>query len=190
MRKNNSDGITRGLMVAGALGLGAGLMYMLDPDRGGYRRGIARDKIGSALKTTGENTGQAVKNLANRAQGMAAETQARFRPSEATDSVIIERVRSEMGGAVTHPHSVNVNAVDGRVILSGPILASEVNGLMDRVSHVPGVSDIENDLTVYPTADDIPGLQGEPRETKGALESERKPSVLDKVRNIIEGSQQ
>ena len=44
--------------------------------------------------------------------------------------------------------------------LSGPILESEVNAVLSCVSSVPGVSGVENLLTVHKQAGNIPDLQG------------------------------
>jgi hypothetical protein len=39
--------------LIGGLGLGAGLMYVFDPDRGKRRRAMARDKAESLWKDSG-----------------------------------------------------------------------------------------------------------------------------------------
>jgi hypothetical protein len=67
------------LPVLGAIGLGAGLMYILDPDRGRGRRTFARDKVMSAFNRTGRAISEKSRDLSNRAYGLAAETGAFFR---------------------------------------------------------------------------------------------------------------
>ena len=64
---------------------------------------------------------------------------------------------------VSHPSSIEVRVIDGTALLTGPILAAEVDLLVRSVSHVRGVRGVENKLDVYTSAENIPGLQGEPR---------------------------
>lgn len=67
----------------GGIGLGAGLMYILDPDRGRRRRAIARDKVTSAVNRTGEAIRSKSRDLQNRTRGIAAETGSLLRSDEA-----------------------------------------------------------------------------------------------------------
>lgn len=91
------------------------------------------------------------------------ELQARIRPEEEMDDMVLERrVRSRIGGAVRHPGSIEVTAQGGHVILSGPVLADEVDRLMERVQSVRGVQSVEDRLDVHHDPGDIPGLQGLP----------------------------
>jgi hypothetical protein len=62
------------LPVLGGIGMGAGLMYILDPDRGRNRRAVARDKMMSAVNRTGKAIGSKTSNLMNRTKGVVAET--------------------------------------------------------------------------------------------------------------------
>ena len=48
----------------------------------------------------------------------------------AGDDVLVERVRAQLGRLVSHPHAIDVEAVNGRVTLRGPILQAEVNRLL------------------------------------------------------------
>src|SRR5690348_6137299 len=54
--------------------LGAGLMYILDPDRGSYRRAFARDKVAGAMSATGATISRKSHDLKNRARGVIANT--------------------------------------------------------------------------------------------------------------------
>lgn len=57
-----------------AAGLGAGLMYLLDPQIGGGRRALARDKAVQVLKKGGEVARKTSRDLGNRTRGLIAET--------------------------------------------------------------------------------------------------------------------
>jgi len=82
--------------------------------------------------------------------------------SKAADApVLLERVRSAIGRAVSHPHAVHVYAEEnGRIILEGPVLQHEQSYLLKRVSAVPGVRELVNRLQVYTEPGNISSLQG------------------------------
>jgi osmotically-inducible protein OsmY len=52
-----------------------------------------------------------------------------------------------------------VSATNGRVVLSGPILAGEADELIRRVSRIPGVRSIDSRLELHEDAGDVPSLQ-------------------------------
>jgi hypothetical protein len=157
--------------LIGSLLIGAGAMYLLDPDRGNRRRSLARDKSVRLSRKLGEGFATAARDFRNRSAGAAAELKARLRPDLAGDEVIEERVRSELGRVVSHPGSISVTVLDGRVILSGPVRSDEVKDLLAAVGGARGVREIENQLEVREDPDRVPGLQGGRRR-------ERRPELL------------
>ena len=70
-------------LLAGA-GVGAGLLYLLDPNAGARRRALARDQAASALHRTRDLLGKAGRDLRHRAHDIAAATSSRLRAEEAT----------------------------------------------------------------------------------------------------------
>src|SRR5207302_9218591 len=64
-------GITAG--AVGALALGAGLMFLLDPAQGRRRRALIRDKATSAARRTQQYVQKKGRHWGNKAYGMAAE---------------------------------------------------------------------------------------------------------------------
>jgi len=96
----------------------------------------------------------------NRARGLAAEMRSLVSSEEVSDEKLVARVRSRMGRFVSHPSAIEVRADQGRVTLSGPILAHEVDDLLSNISSVPGVTEIDDQLEVHKQAGDVPGLQG------------------------------
>lgn len=149
------------LALLGGVGLGAGLMYLLDPDGGGRRRALARDKAVHGLKVSGRALRKTSLDLGNRTRGLVAEAGSLLRQGSADDRKLEERVRSKMGRHVSHPSALQVQCADGRVSLSGPVLASEVDKLLSKVKKVKGVHEVEDRLEVHESAENVPSLQGE-----------------------------
>lgn len=149
-----------GLMGLGGLGLGAGLMFMFDPDRGRRRRALARDQMAHAARILARATSATSRDLSHRVYGTMAESGNLFRRKQVSDEVLTERVRARIGRSVSHPHAISVTVNDGHVILSGPVLAHEAHRLLSGVSSAPGVKGVENVLTVHTEAENISSLQG------------------------------
>ncbi|HEX4882493.1 MAG TPA: BON domain-containing protein [Casimicrobiaceae bacterium] len=162
MRDDSRPSTTHATLMAALLGAAA--MYMLDPDKGRRRRAIARDRALSVANGAAGVSGAAVRDLRQRLQGLTARVR-RMRDAEIpTDDLrLIERVRSRIGRVVAHPHALHVGALDGRVTLSGPILAREVAPLLAAVRTVAGVRDVDDHFIVHEQAGSVPALQGEGR---------------------------
>ncbi len=168
-RGANREQIKEWLPVLGGLGLGAGLMYMFDPDRGRRRRALVRDQLAHTARVAGEAIDTTSRDLSHRAYGLMAESSHLFRRDEVSDEVLMARVRSRLGRAVSHPHAIEVKVKDGRVTLGGQVLAHELNRLLSGVSSVRGVEEVENQLTVHAQAAGVPALQGGRPRTGGRI---------------------
>src|SRR5919199_56369 len=147
-----NDAYDSGLKLLAGVGLGAALMFFLDPARGRRRRGLVRDQVVHGLNVTEESLGSTARDLRNRAGGLAAEARSRARGRGTSDDILVERVRAKLGRVASHPRAISVAARDGRVTLSGPILASEVDDVISAVQSVRGVIGVENELDVYAEA--------------------------------------
>jgi hypothetical protein len=77
----NKDRLT--LLGSAGLGLvlGAGVMYLLDPQGGRRRRALARDKAVSLAKTGGTVVGKKSRHLGNRTKGLISEAGSGLRRS-------------------------------------------------------------------------------------------------------------
>jgi uncharacterized membrane protein len=172
--------MNRNLLFLGGIGLGAGLMYIFDPDKGKRRRATARDATRHIANAFDDAVGKTSRDLSNRTQGLVAELDSIFRCEEADDDVVAERVRSKLGRAVSHPHAIHVAVNQGRVTLSGQILAREVDHLLKRVWSVRGVTGVESRLEAHERAGDISSLQGgatRPGETSELMQSNWSPAI-------------
>jgi osmotically-inducible protein OsmY len=168
-RQDGGGGLGMGFGLGIGLLLGAGLMYLLDPDRGKTRQAYARDKAirarHEAERIANRATARA-EDLRNRAQGRMIETQKTLEGEDVPDDVLVDRVRSQIGRCIDHTRNVLVTAFNGRVTLRGPILEREVEPLLSCVRDVRGVKDVINQLDVHQTPGNTPSLQ-ESRPTQG-----------------------
>ena len=159
--------MNKGLTFGAGLGLGTGLMFLLDPDRGRRRRALLRDKGAWAVRKTGECWETTTRDVRNRTQGIVSELKSHLSSQPIEDDVLVERVRAKLGRVVSHPGAIHVNAQNGTVIVTGPILASEVPELLACVGGLRGVNEVVNNLEAHEPADNHPALQGE-RERQGS----------------------
>ena len=128
------------------LGLGVGLMYFIDPERGRRRRALARDRVVHAAHVSSGALGSLGRDLSHRAAGIVARTRGALRRGAVDDDVLVERVRAKLGRVVSHPHAIEVKASGGYVRLRGSVLESELPRLMLTVAGIRGVRDIEETL--------------------------------------------
>jgi hypothetical protein len=149
------------------LAIGAAMMYLLDPDKGRRRRALLHDQLNRLGSDIGDLAHDAARDSANRLQGVRARVDRRRHGDGSVDELrLIERVRAALGRVVSHPHAIQVGAMQGTVRLSGPVLAHEFAAVLATARVVPGVTDVENRLDVHERSD-IPALQGPGRQRRG-----------------------
>ena len=151
--------MNRAVGLIGAAGIGAGFMYLFDPDRGKRRRAGIRDKAKHINRVAIQAVGKTERDLRNRLLGIVAELGSLVSSEEVADRVLEARIRSKLGRLVSHPHAIQVKVVEGRARLTGPILAAEVVPLFEVISGIARVKSVENLLELHENAD-IPALQG------------------------------
>ena len=134
-----------GAGLCAAAGLGAGLMYFLDPNRGKARRMYVRDKCSSLYRAGLKEIDHKVADLEHRTKGALAEVKSVLhREEEVSDPKLEARIRTRLGRALEHPHSVRVTALDGNVILTGDVSIQEANRSETSAKRTPGVKSVEN----------------------------------------------
>ncbi len=133
------------------MAMGAGFMYLLDPDRGRRRRSLALERGGSVIRHAGRKASKIVRDLENRTRGLACSRQTE---EAVDDDVLVSRVRSRLGRLTMHPHRVDVTARDGVVRLHGAVRREEYDRLLSDICRVAGVRRVENRLAeeTQPTA--------------------------------------
>jgi uncharacterized membrane protein/osmotically-inducible protein OsmY len=164
----------QGLAALGGLGVGAGLMYILDPDRGRRRRAMVRDQIIQALHETGDALDAGVRDLNNRAFGAVFNMFSFLLPSRTSDSVLTERIRATLGRCVAFPHAIQVAVTNGHVTLSGHVLRQDVDRLTNSVKKMKGVKGVTDTLTVHEKPGETPDMMGRPRPVHDRAPLERR----------------
>ena len=109
-------------LLVGA-GLGAALMFILDPGRGARRRALVRDKTGKLLRHSGRAIRDRSEDIRNRISGTAAEIRAKD-STPPTDHQLEERVRA----VAAHP--VAVRWVSGLLLVAFGLAAGLLGGLL------------------------------------------------------------
>ena len=135
------------IVFLGGMGLGAALMYALDPASGRKRRARMRDR----LQRSGGHA------LAAGSEG-------------ASDRVIADRVCAAVGRAVSHPGAIQVEVRDGCAILTGKVLERETRELLRRVGRVAGVRAVDDRLDRFWSAEGVPELEGKGSRLRRSLE--------------------
>jgi len=139
------------LALTAGVGLGAGLMYVLDPDRGRSRRSQLMGEATGMLHRGEDTLQKRGKDLLNRVQGFTVRVAEEIAPEEQpTDEVLTERIRSRMGHIVANPHDVQVRVESGVVTLEGKLAHSERRRLRHEVDAMPGVKRVNAHLGSQP----------------------------------------
>jgi uncharacterized membrane protein len=140
---------------------GAGLMYFADPARGRRRRAVVRDKFAARWHDFTNELDKAERDLSNRSRGFGASVSSLCKQTDADEPVLLGRVRTAIGRAVSHPHAIHARSHgQGQIVLEGPVLQHEVDYLLKRVKAVPGIRDVVNRLEVHADPQGISSLQG------------------------------
>lgn len=151
--------LKRVFFLAG-LAAGAGLMYVFDPIGGARRRSLVRDQLTHLRHEAADALDSTREQIGDRATGAVAETRRAFTEGPVDDRRLEERVRSTIGRVISHPGAIEVTASNGRIILRGQILRSEVDTLISAVRSVSGVNEVTDLLEAHETPGNISALQG------------------------------
>lgn len=139
---------------------GAAAMYFFDPDHGRRRRSLTRDKFVRLYHQMERETEIMIEDLRNRVAGARAEFRSHLHPEDVTDERLQQRIRSELGHVTSHSRAIQVEAQNGRVVVSGPVLSSEAEQIIRRIEMTAGVTHVEDRLERHDQPGDHPGLQG------------------------------
>ncbi|MCC6493312.1 MAG: BON domain-containing protein [Pirellulales bacterium] len=136
--------------------LGAGAIYLLDPQRGRRRRSLLRDQCVHYCHKASRATDVVRRDVGNRMYGAVAEFRGALRRDEPSSETLVARVRAEIGRHVAHASSISVEAVDGRVTLFGSAPAHQAQDLIAAVHRIRGVKQVHSALRLQDqTADNM-----------------------------------
>lgn len=128
------------LALTAGLGLGAGLMYLCDPDRGRGRRSQLIAEASGILHRRENRLEKRGKYFFNRLRGLAVKVAEEIAPEEQPkDEVLLERIRSRIGHIVANPHEVQVHVEKGVVTLEGKLGHPERHHLRREIRAMHGV---------------------------------------------------
>ena len=159
-------------IIAG-LGIGAALMYAVDPDRGNRRRALAREKLARKVREFASVAEKGIRDLRNRAQGVVSEAWCSLKTELVSDEVLVDRIRAKIGRVASHPGEIQVSAENGKVVLSGPVLEGEIDDLVAAAYSVRGVERVLSRLEPHEPSENFPGLKGRSRVGR------HRPDILD-----------
>jgi len=152
-----------GVMLLGA-GMGAGLMFLLDPHGGARRRSLIRDKFVSLGKSAADGVSRRRQDWINRMRGEVLEWRQRATEGPIDDDTLELRARAQVGHVVSHPGALEIEARNGLVKVAGPVLVGEKAKIRERLHKTRGVKSCElSGIEEFQSAERVPGLQGTSR---------------------------
>ena len=148
----NRGGSATGYAATGLSTLlaGAAAMYLFDPARGRGRRAYLKDQFTHIVGEAGTAFRKTGTQLRNKMQGVAAGASGQFskltgRGEEPSGERLLQRIRSELGHAISRPTDIQLMTDAGGVVtIYGRIPSGEVDAMCTCVSAVPGVSRVIN----------------------------------------------
>lgn len=141
------------------VGIGAALMYFLDPQQGNRRRAQVRDRVNSLINTLDDSIDTIREDTRNRARGILSEMTARLSDQSAPDWLLEERVRAIVGHATRHARLLDIRSNRGHILISGPALRADKDKILKSAARTRGVYSVQDEIQVYETTKDLPSLQ-------------------------------
>jgi osmotically-inducible protein OsmY len=140
----------KALTLLTGIGIGAAIMYFLDPDRGARRRALLADQAVSRVRTGAREAAELADDARNHARGAAAELRGRMRDEEVSNDQLVARVRAELGRHVERVRGIEVVADGGTVTLRGKVDADAMAEAMAAARQVRGVERVLSELSLSP----------------------------------------
>jgi osmotically-inducible protein OsmY len=135
------------IKAAAAFAAGAAAMYLMDPETGRRRRALVRERSSGAARDLEDSVRGAGRDAANRVRGRVAETKSHMAGEPVGDDILHDRIQAKIGHLLDRPSTVDVDVVDGHVVLSGEAPDDEAAALSRYIAGMQGVSDVENRLS-------------------------------------------
>jgi uncharacterized membrane protein len=146
-----------------AAGVGAAVMYWLDPQSGKRRRAEARNQAVHAIHRFNAGADVVSRDASNRLHGALAHLSSVLRSGPVDDSKLVARARSALGRVTSHAHAIQIVSRNGCLDLKGSVLESDHRAVLCALSRVRGVKQVDDHLGVHHDASGARDLQGAPR---------------------------
>jgi len=139
------------LALTAGVGVGAGLMYLCDPDRGRSRRSRLVGEATGLLHRREHRLEKRGKDLMNRLRGIAVKVAEEVAPNEPpSDVILLEHIRARIGHIVANPHEIEVRVEKGVVTLEGKLAHPERRRLREEIRAMAGVKRVKGHLGAWP----------------------------------------
>ena len=130
--------------------LGAGAMYLLDPQHGRTRRAKLQDQLGALFRQGAREASRKSEYVGGRMEGLrhaVSEVGSSDAPP-ASDETLTAKIESEVLSRADYPKgSINVNTVEGIVEVRGTCeTQKQITELEQQVRKISGVVDVRNYL--------------------------------------------
>ena len=145
----NTERSTPALTLLAGAGIGAALMYFLDPERGKRRRHVIADQTAGFMRARKREAAKAMRDARNHAEGVVAEARGRLDDDRPTNEQLVARVRAELGHHAEHVRGIQIDADAGSVTLRGEVPAAELQRVVASVERVRGVTRVDNQLVAF-----------------------------------------
>jgi hypothetical protein len=159
-RARNARSRNMSLGMLTGVSAGAALMYIFDPQQGGHRRALARDKLAHGAHVARDRGRSAWRDACQRSAGIWHEGRRMLRREPISDETLAQRVRAQLRRHTHYAHAIDVAVQAGRVTLSGPVLERDMSRLLRSFRRLSGVHEIDDQLSVHSDAGAVPALQG------------------------------
>ncbi|MFO0576255.1 MAG: hypothetical protein U1A78_19805 [Polyangia bacterium] len=136
-------------LAAAGLGLsaGAGLMFLLDPVRGGERRAALRSRLAHAAAGL-----QSALAHASEGGGVLGWARRLLHPGRLSDEQLLARVRTVLGCITPHAGDVTLQARHGAITVGGAVPFEEIDKILTCIAATRGVQKVHSQLDTAPTA--------------------------------------
>ena len=145
------------------MAVGAGLMYMMDPEVGSRRRLQAREAAGRYMHRTQDTMRQQAQRLSGRGrqEDMTRGAETMTSQQDTMDDIDLrEKIRSRLQERIDNADRIEIEVSGGMVTLSGSAKTHEVDRIIDAASTLPNVRSVINRISVQGQPTGSSGMPG------------------------------
>lgn len=141
------------------IGLGAGLMYYMDPQMGNQRKSKVRNQMLRLQNQADDAVETAVHDTRNRVKGLLSRGIEIVSDEALPDAVLEQRARARLGFLTRAPGALQLQVDQGELTIDGDILAEDAEELVNALGRLRGIRAVRNNLRLHADDSDLPMLQ-------------------------------